>query len=367
MVSDSEKLPSLLAVHLQANDMLITQGAGNIGAIAKSLSTDPLLNTTFKPNVKWKAVMTEQVSTTKSIAVLYGGTSAEREVSLSSGAAVAKGLTQAGYQVELIDTKFVPLAELADKNFDCIFIALHGRGGEDGCLQGALEFMGLNYTGTGVLGSALCMDKVRTKQIWQAQGLPTAPFKVIQKAQFSMADCQSVLDELGGMAMIKPAKEGSSIGMAKVASAEQLENALIEAFGFDQRVLVEAWIEGPEYTVTVLGDDVMPAIHMETPREFYDYEAKYQSNSTLYHCPSGLAAQDEAELKALAKQAFNAVDAQGWGRVDVMRNASGQWQLLEVNTVPGMTETSLVPKAAKVFGLDFPALVSRIVDLALKE
>ncbi|REL36600.1 D-alanine--D-alanine ligase [Thalassotalea euphylliae] len=304
------------------------------------------------------------MTTTKNIAVLYGGTSAEREVSLNSGKAIANGLVQSGYHVELIDTKSVPLSALAEKNIDCVFIALHGRGGEDGCLQGALEFMGLNYTGSGVLGSALCMDKVRTKQVLLAQGLPTAPFKVIQQAQFDMADCEAVLAELGGVAMVKPAKEGSSIGMAKVTNAKALENALIEAFGFDERVLVEAWIHGPEYTVSILGDTALPAIHMETPREFYDYEAKYQSNSTLYHCPSGLPEQDEQALQALAKHAFDAVDAQGWGRVDVMRNEQGDWQVLEVNTVPGMTETSLVPKAAQAAGIGFSELVSRIAESA---
>ena len=195
----------------------------------------------------------------------------------------------------------MPLSVLAEKHIDCVFIALHGRGGEDGCLQGALEFMGLNLHGSGVLGSALCMDKVRTKQVLLAQGLPTAPFKVIQQAQFDMADCEAVLAELGGVAMVKPAKEGSSIGMAKVTNAKALENALIEAFGFDDRVLVEAWINGPEYTVSILGDTALPAIHMETPREFYDYEAKYQSNSTLYHCPSGLPEQDEASFASIGE------------------------------------------------------------------
>ncbi|NMP32048.1 D-alanine--D-alanine ligase [Thalassotalea sp. M1531] len=303
---------------------------------------------------------------TKSIAVLHGGTSAEREVSLNSGQAVARGLEQAGYQVELIDTKYVPLADIAAKKVDCVFIALHGRGGEDGCLQGALEFMGLPYTGSGVLGSALCMDKIRTKQIWQAVGLPTAPFSIITKADFDEGNCSQILANLGGKAMVKPANEGSSIGMAKVSNEIELKNALTEAFGFDSQVLVEAWIDGPEYTVAILGDQVLPAIHMETPREFYDYEAKYQSNSTQYHCPSGLSDEDETQLKVLAKQAFDAVSAEGWGRVDVMRNDKGQWQLLEANTVPGMTETSLVPKAANAAGIDFSSLVSNIVELAIK-
>lgn len=300
----------------------------------------------------------------KNIAVLYGGNSAERDVSLSSGAAVAKGLERAGFNVELIDTQCRELSDLKTNNIDCVFIALHGRGGEDGCLQGALEYMGLSYTGSGVLGSALAMDKVRSKLVFKALGLPTANFVIVDKPQESKINCQAIIEELGGKAMVKPANEGSSIGMAKVTNATELAVALSQAFEYDEQVLVEAWIDGPEFTVAVLGDDVLPAIHMETPREFYDYEAKYQSTTTQYHCPCGLPELEESELKALAKKAFNAVGARGWGRVDVMRNADGEWQLLEVNTVPGMTETSLVPKAAKVFGLGFSELVARIVELA---
>ena len=177
---------------------------------------------------------------------------------------------------------------------------------------------------------------------------------------------ENILAELGGRVMVKPANEGSSIGMAQARTIEQLSNALIEAFGFDTQVLLEAWIDGPEYTVTILGDKALPAIHMETPREFYDYEAKYQSTSTQYHCPCGLNEHDENEIKALSIKAFNATGAQGWGRVDIMRNQRGEWQVLEVNTVPGMTETSLVPKAAKAFGLNFSELVTQILQLVLK-
>lgn len=301
------------------------------------------------------------------IAVLYGGTSAEREVSLNSGSAIANGLEQAGLTAVLIDTKTASLTELVAQKIDRVFIALHGRGGEDGCLQGALEYMGLPYTGSNVLGSSLSMDKVRSKQIFKACGLPTAPFAVINKSEFDQLSLPKILAELGGRVMVKPANEGSSIGMAQAKTVEQLENALTEAFGFDNQVLLEAWIDGPEYTVAVLGDKALPAIHMETPREFYDYEAKYQSNSTQYHCPCGLSDVDENEIKGLALKAFNATGAQGWGRVDLMRNSKGEWQLLEVNTVPGMTETSLVPKAAKVFGLSFSQLVTEILLLSLKE
>ena len=301
------------------------------------------------------------------VAVLYGGNSAERDVSLKSGQAIAKGLEEAGFTVVLIDTKTVPLTDLLAKKIDRVFIALHGRGGEDGCLQGALEYLGIPYTGSNVLGSSLSMDKVRSKQIFKACDIPTAPFTVVNKADFATLSLESILADLGGRVMVKPANEGSSIGMAQAKTIEQLRNALIEAFGFDTQVLLEAWIDGPEYTVTILGDKALPAIHMETPREFYDYEAKYQSTSTQYHCPCGLSERDENEIKALSINAFNATGAQGWGRVDIMRNQSGEWQVLEVNTVPGMTETSLVPKAAKVFGLNFSELVTQILQLSVKE
>ena len=301
------------------------------------------------------------------IAVLYGGNSAEREVSLNSGQAIANGLSKAGFNVVLIDTKTVPLTELVIQGIDRVFIALHGRGGEDGCLQGALQYMGIPYTGSNVLGSSLSMDKVRSKQIFKACNLPTAPFTVINKAHFGAVALDELLTDLGGRVMVKPANEGSSIGMAQAQTAQQLESALVEAFGFDQEVLLEAWIDGPEYTVAILGNNALPAIHMETPREFYDYEAKYQSKSTQYHCPCGLSTEDEQEIKRLALAAFNATGAKGWGRVDLMRNKTGQWQLLEVNTVPGMTETSLVPKSAKVFGLSFSELVTEILLLSIKE
>lgn len=301
------------------------------------------------------------------IAVLYGGTSAEREVSLNSGEAIANGLKQAGFNAILFDTKTVALTDLLTEEVDRVFIALHGRGGEDGCIQGALEYLNIPYTGSNVLGSSLSMDKVRSKQIFKACNLPTAAFTVVNKADLEYLTLDKVLSELGGRVMVKPANEGSSIGMAQAQTVEQLRNALIEAFGFDNEVLLEAWIDGPEYTVAILGGKALPAIHMETPREFYDYEAKYQSNSTQYHCPCGLSDADENEIKALALKAFYATGAQGWGRVDIMRNDAGDWQLLEVNTVPGMTETSLVPKAAKVFGLNFSELVSEILLLSVKE
>lgn len=297
------------------------------------------------------------------IAVLYGGNSAEREVSLNSGKAIAQGLVQAGFNVVLMDTKFTPLTELVVQNIKHVFIALHGRGGEDGSLQGALEFMGITYTGSNVLGSALSMDKVRSKQIFKACNIPTAPFSVVCKADLPSLDTAKLLQDLGGKVMVKPAHEGSSIGMAMADSPTRLNSALDEAFVFDGDVLIEAWIDGPEYTVAILGNEALPAIHMETPREFYDYEAKYQATTTQYHCPCGLPENEEAIIKALSLQAFKATGASGWGRVDLMQDRLGNWQILEVNTVPGMTQTSLVPKAAKVHGLTFSELVERIALL----
>ena len=299
------------------------------------------------------------------IAVLYGGTSAEREVSLNSGKAIAQGLEQAGFNVVLIDTKETPITALVAQNIKRVFIALHGRGGEDGCLQGALEYLGIAYTGANVLGSALSMDKVRSKQIFRACNLPTAPFAVVTKKGFTELEVEKQLNALGGKVMVKPAHEGSSLGMAMADTPEKLHNALVAAFSFDGDVLLETWIDGPEYTVAILGDEALPAIHMETPREFYDYEAKYQSTSTQYHCPCGLSEEEEEKIKALSLQAFNATGASGWGRVDLMQDSTGNWQLLEVNTVPGMTQTSLVPKAAKVHGLTFSELVERIVLLSM--
>lgn len=302
---------------------------------------------------------------TLNIAVLHGGNSAEREVSLNSGKAVAKGLVNAGFNnVVLIDSKNFDLSQLKVQNIELVFIALHGKGGEDGTLQGALEYLDIPYTGSGVLGSALGMDKIRCKQIWQSLGYPTANFIVVEQATFQKPDTDNILTALGGKVMVKPATEGSSIGMSIANNSEELAQALVDAFEYDCHVLVEAWIEGLEYTVAILDETALPAIHMQTTNEFYDYQAKYQSTTTQYHCPCGLSVTDENELQAIAIKAFKAVSAKGWGRVDFMRKHSGEWQLLEVNTVPGMTETSLVPKAAKVAGYSFSELVSKIVEVA---
>lgn len=302
----------------------------------------------------------------KHIAVLYGGNSAEREVSLKSGAAVAKGLEQAGFSVSLIDTKGYCLSELVKLKPDLAFIALHGRGGEDGSVQGALEYLEIPYTGSGVLGSALSMDKIRSKQVMKAAGIPTAPFTIVRKDEFSELECNTLLSELNGKVMVKPSHEGSSVGMSMADSPAALKQSIEQAFVYDDEVLLEAWITGPEFTVAILGEQALSAIRMETPNAFYDYQAKYQSNETVYHCPAGLSDDDEQELRALALKAFSATGAAIWGRVDVMRDENNQWQVLEVNTVPGMTETSLVPKAAKVHNISFVQLVNNIVQLSVE-
>jgi len=317
------------------------------------------LQSQLKPLLAVKPLLAQK------IAVVYGGNSAEREISLRSGYAVFNALNTNGYNVELIDTQSFCLSDLAKKEIDRVFIALHGRGGEDGCLQGALEYMNIPYTGSGVLGSALSMDKIRSKQVFQAVNIPTAPFCIAIKKAYQLEDAQKIMEDLGHKVMVKPANEGSSIGMAMAENAEQLHQALTGAFKYDNDVLVEAWITGPEYTVTILGDEALPAIRMETPRNFYDYEAKYQANSTQYHCPCGLPEENEKQLQEIALRAFKATGAKGWGRVDVMRSEINGWQVLEVNTVPGMTETSLVPKAAKEHGLNFNQLVTKVLEISL--
>ncbi|WP_024590213.1 MULTISPECIES: D-alanine--D-alanine ligase [unclassified Pseudoalteromonas] len=296
------------------------------------------------------------------VAVLLGGNSAEREVSLRSGQAVLNALQNSGIDAIAFDPQSRSLWELKELNIERVFIALHGRGGEDGTVQGALEFMNLPYTGSNVLGSALAMDKVRCKHLFKSAGLSTAPYAVVDaKKGF---DAAAIMGEFKKV-MVKPSHEGSSIGMAQASTAQELEDALANAFKFDNQVLVEQWITGREFTVTVLGDEVQPVIEMTTPNGFYDYQAKYQSNTTQYHCPADLSEQDTKYLQAISLDAFDLVGASGWGRVDAMQDEQGNFYLLEVNTVPGMTEKSLVPMAAKANGATFEQLVVRILEQTL--
>ncbi len=293
------------------------------------------------------------------VAVLMGGWSAERAISLRSGRAVCAALQRIGIDAETIDVGADILEVLAQRQFDRAFIALHGRGGEDGVIQGALEILGLPYTGSGVLASALAMDKFMTKRVWRAVGLPTPACRLITGA----SDPADVVAELGLPIFVKPCLEGSSLGSAKVTCIDELRPAWAAAAPFGP-VLAEAFIRGTEYTIGILDNRTLPAIRLETPHRFYDYDAKYHANDTQYHCPAGLDDTAEQALAQLALTAFNALGATGWGRVDIICDQHRTAWLLEVNTVPGMTDHSLVPMAAQVAGLSFETLVRRILDVS---
>lgn len=295
------------------------------------------------------------------VAVLMGGLSAERDISLLTGNAVLDALQRGGVDAHGIDVGHDIAEKLAGQDFDRVFIALHGRGGEDGTMQGMLETIGLPYTGSRVLGSALAMDKLRCKQLWKATGLPTPAWKTLQ----AVSDLAAV-NELAYPVMIKPAHEGSSIGMSKVDAATNLEAAWQKASDYDDSVIAEQFITGAEYTVAILNGRALPAIKLETDNVFYDYDAKYISNDTRYLCPCGLDEQAEQALQELALEAFRVVGASGWGRVDLMRDTAGKAWLIEVNTVPGMTSHSLVPMAAKAAGISFDELVLNILATSLQ-
>lgn len=301
------------------------------------------------------------------IAVLFGGTSAEREVSLQSGSAVLAGLKEAGINAHGVDPRDVSVMSLKAQGFSKIFIALHGRGGEDGTLQGVLDLLELPYTGSGVMASSVSMDKLRTKLLWQGAGLPVAPWVALSRAQYTggldSEVCQRI-DKLGFPLIVKPSREGSSVGMTRVERAQELEPALKLAFEHDNDVLIEKWLSGPEYTVAMLGNEILPSVRIKPAGIFYDYEAKYLSDETQYFCPSGLSDAEEVALNELVKNAWDALGCSGWGRVDVMQDSDGQFYLLEVNTSPGMTSHSLVPMAARQAGMTFSQLVVRILELA---
>lgn len=293
------------------------------------------------------------------VAVLYGGDSAEREVSLASGEAVLGALRAAGVDAHGIDKGADVLDRLRDGGFDRAFIILHGRGGEDGTLQGALETIGMRYTGSDVAGCALSMDKHRTKLVWRALGIPTPDFHIVR----SEADLPAAIAAVGFPAFVKPVHEGSSVGMAPAHDEEGLHRAWFDAAVYDAEVLVERHIDGPEYTVSILGREVLPIIRLEPARTFYDYEAKYADGAgTLYHCPCGLDRDAETRLAQLSLAAFDAVGASGWGRLDLLCDAAGNPYFIDVNTAPGMTSHSLVPMAAAAAGLSFEQLVVRILE-----
>lgn len=304
----------------------------------------------------------EVVASAGKVIVLMGGDSAEREVSIRSGTAVARALGNAGVKVETLDFRAGNLPTLQALAPDRVFIALHGRGGEDGQLQGALGIAGIPYTGSGVLGCALAMDKIRSKQVWQSVGLPTPGFLPVEAA----TGPEEILQRLGLPLAVKPAREGSSVGVSKVERAEELPAALALARRHDSAVLAEQWIIGGEYTLSIVDGVTLPLIKLETPRQFYDYEAKYHANDTRYLCPCGLAAAMEAKLASLGLKAFEALGASAWGRVDFMLDAAGEPQFIELNTVPGMTDHSLVPMAAAAQGWTFEQLVLRILASSLE-
>jgi len=294
------------------------------------------------------------------VAVFLGGRSAEREVSLKSGAMVLAALRKKGVDAHPFDPKEKDIEELVKQRFARVFIALHGRFGEDGTVQGILEWLGIPYTGSGVLASALAMDKVRTKRLWAAEGLATAPYAVLGKD----SDLKAVAKRLGMPLFVKPASEGSSVGMSKVRAAGGLEEAYALAVNYDPVVLAEKFIDGPELTVAIVGERVLPIIRIETPREFYDYEAKYIANDTRYLIPCGVSEKKEKELQALCLKAFRALGCRGWGRVDLMLDKRGRPYLLEINTSPGMTDHSLVPMAARAVGISYEDLCVKILELA---
>ncbi len=295
------------------------------------------------------------------VAVLYGGTSTEREISLLTGAAVLAALQRRGIDAHGFDPAVRELGELRRDGFARAWIALHGPGGEDGTAQGVLEFLGIPYTGSGVTGSAIGMDKLRTKRLAAAVGVPTPEFIVLRTA----ADLDAALARLGLPMIVKPASQGSSVGMTRVAMASELPAAWRAATQHEPVAFAEPWITGGEYTVAILQGRALPSIRIETPRAFYDYEAKYFRDDTRYYCPSGLAAPAEQQLAELALAAFEVCGAEGWGRADFMMTEQGAPLLLEINTVPGMTDHSLVPMAARAAGIDFEELVWRILETSL--
>jgi D-alanine-D-alanine ligase len=295
------------------------------------------------------------------VAVLMGGTSAEREISLMSGNGVLKALRSKGVDAHPFDPKERDLFDLKRESFTRCFIALHGRGGEDGTIQGALEMLGIPYTGSGVMGSAIGMDKWRTKMVWIANKLPTPRYRILTGKE----DWKAVARELKLPLIVKPANEGSTLGLTKVTSVKQLPEAYeVAAKKYRDIALAEQFIDGPEYTASVLGEEALPLIRIEAPKGNYDYQNKYFTDDTKYHCPSGLPAKKEKELQALTMRAFSSVGCRGWGRVDIMLDKRSKPWLLEVNTSPGMTGHSLVPMAAKAIGIPYEDLCVRILEMA---
>lgn len=294
------------------------------------------------------------------IAVLMGGDSAERAISLRSGDAVYQALKAAGADVIAIDVQGHSIDQLITQEFDLAFIAMHGRGGEDGAIQGVLEWLNKPYTGSGVMASAIAMDKWRTKMLWSASGIPTPTAFLLN----SNSDWLDIINQLNCNAIVKPAREGSSIGMRRVYNTAELQESFVYASQYDALVLAEQWVSGAEFTVAVVDGQVLPPIRLKTSHDFYDYDAKYQANDTQYLVPCGLDAEKEQELKDIVLRAFQILGCEGWARIDVMQDADGKFWLLEANTAPGMTDHSLVPMAAAAASMNFTQLVIRLLQEA---
>ncbi len=294
------------------------------------------------------------------VAVLMGGWSAEREVSLNSGHAVLAALKSQGIDAHGVDVDRNIATQL--HGFDRVFNIMHGRGGEDGVIQGLLDILNIPYTGSDVMASALAMDKLLCKQVWQAVGLPTPAYQQLN----SEGDCQLAIDKLALPLMVKPVLEGSSIGISKVHTADEMIPAWKKAVACGGEIIAEQFVQGKEYTAAILNETVLPMIRLQTPRDFYDFEAKYAANDTQYICPCGLDEKTEQQLADMMLRAFNAIRLEGWGRVDFMLDENQQPWLIEVNTVPGMTNHSLVPMAAKQAGMNFEQLVLEILKGTLK-
>ncbi len=310
-----------------------------------------------------KRRMVSQAGEFGRVAVLYGGKSAEREVSLNTGKAVLGALLERGVEATGWDPAERSLSDLAAAGFDRVWIALHGPGGEDGAIQGALQWLGLPYTGSGVMASALAMDKVRSKRVFDAAGIPTPDYAIVRSRSHAVL----AAEEFGYPLILKPSCQGSSVGMTKVFDPDELNAAVDLALGYDGLAIVERCVIGDEYTVAVLQGEALPSIRIETPRVFYDYQAKYESDRTLYHCPGTSSATIEQQYATLALAAFAELGCSGWGRVDFMAGGDGQPLVLEVNTVPGMTSHSLVPMAAKASGIDFQDLCWRILETSFAD
>ncbi|WWP02459.1 MAG: D-alanine--D-alanine ligase [Candidatus Dasytiphilus stammeri] len=300
------------------------------------------------------------------VAVLLGGNSRERNISLLSGTAILAGLKEAGINAYAVDIKYHPVIDLKSAGFKKVFIALHGCGGEDGILQGILEFQKIPYTGSRVMASAISMDKYRTKLLWKGLGLPVASWITLTYSDFLKGLNPTIINNIKKLmpVIIKPSNQGSSLGIKKIEKIESLEEALKHAFFYDKLVLIEKWLDGPEYTIVIIGDRVLPIMRIEPQGIFYDYYSKYHSNRTKYYCPCGLSLEQESVLQKLALTAWYGLGCSGWGRVDAMQDRDGNFYLLEVNTVPGMTSHSLVPIAAQYSGINYSQLVTNILALA---